>query len=770
MDSTSDSWMAAELRRRASEYRRWENGRVFVGTWNVNNKGPPSDSVPEWLHQEGGIIPDVYALGLQEVDLTAAGLVSKERVDKIQPWIDCLSASVNTAHHGVRYELIGSKQMVGLLLVVFVRLEARRHVSDVSLQTVGTGFMGVMGNKGAVALSMRYYDTSLCFVNAHLAAGESSVDRRNQDYQEITRRLSFGSDPAGEGGVGLFDHHYVFWFGDLNYRLNTTMSIPQACDASTAGKNSELRRLLTLDQLVQLRAANIVFQGFTEPPITFPPTYKFVPGTHTYTDDQGEKLRLPAWCDRIMYLVRPADPYTLFSPQTVGVGVRPLGTVENGTSVSTEEYLGRHGIYPGGIRSGHVSPLDRVQASVEDGPLSPEVGGMRLGNIPCAATFPQKPLLLSAATTRGGEACETLCYESIYAHALTMSDHKPVRSTFLIRVPITDNEALQKVREDVARRLDALENGCLPQITLSSQFVDFGKVELNVVSKRTVTLQNTGSGPLDWVMVPKPGASTPTPPWLHVSPINSHLEVGESVTLTFSLFVNDDLAGPLNTGDSDLDDILVLHLRHGRDHYLSVRACWTQTAFACTIRELLEESRKVSPGARVPLHLWWLVHLVSTLGQGLQTPSLFVCSGVPSEVELIASCLDSPVNELNEVCRGLLDRAGEFSAHSAAEVLLRFLGSLSTPVFPTSAFSAAVQCQTSDQAVAVLTDSNLVPPTHYCSALYVVSLIRRVLSACRSSVGVDQLCLVFASHVLRSDGEPQPTKACHFLKLLVTAE
>lgn len=82
----------------------------------------------------------------------------------------------------------------------------------------------------------------------------------------------------------------IFWLGDLNYRIN---EIPgQLVD------RNDIRGLLKNDQLIQEMRKHNVFKGFTEGEIQFNPTYKYDPGTDQY--DSSEKMRAPAWCDRIL--------------------------------------------------------------------------------------------------------------------------------------------------------------------------------------------------------------------------------------------------------------------------------------------------------------------------------------------------------------------------------------------------------------------------------------------------------------------------------------
>ena len=69
---------------------------------------------------------------------------------------------------------------------------------------------------------------------------------------------------------------------------------------------AEIRRLLQYDQLIGEHRDGNLFAEFDEMEITFPPTYKYVPGSDNVYD-RGQfsgKSRLPAWCDRVMFSAR----------------------------------------------------------------------------------------------------------------------------------------------------------------------------------------------------------------------------------------------------------------------------------------------------------------------------------------------------------------------------------------------------------------------------------------------------------------------------------
>lgn len=134
---------------------------------------------------------------------------------------------------------------------------------------------------------MKIDETSIAFVTAHFAAGQSAVEDRNRDYATITAGLRFKND-----NVSACDH--VFWFGDFNYRLEADNGLARRLIG-----DGNLQDLWGRDQLRNQMEANQVFGGFKEGVLGFAPTYKYDVGTVVY--DTSEKQRVPAWTDRVLY-------------------------------------------------------------------------------------------------------------------------------------------------------------------------------------------------------------------------------------------------------------------------------------------------------------------------------------------------------------------------------------------------------------------------------------------------------------------------------------
>ena len=83
------------------------------------------------------------------------------------------------------------KHLVGIMLCVIAKEEHVPFMKRVQSQTAGVGVMGMMGNKGGAAIRLKFHDTSLCIVAAHLAAHRDNVAGRNADFANILQRVHF---------------------------------------------------------------------------------------------------------------------------------------------------------------------------------------------------------------------------------------------------------------------------------------------------------------------------------------------------------------------------------------------------------------------------------------------------------------------------------------------------------------------------------------------------------------------------------------------------
>ena len=109
------------------------------------------------------------------------------------------------------------KHLVGLLLCIFVKKHLCDSVKDVRTCSTGVGIMGVLGNKGGIGISMNVFDSSICFISAHLAAHTENVEGRNLDFKNIIERSiflaensSFDPDRDGSSSDQVFRRDLIF--------------------------------------------------------------------------------------------------------------------------------------------------------------------------------------------------------------------------------------------------------------------------------------------------------------------------------------------------------------------------------------------------------------------------------------------------------------------------------------------------------------------------------------------------------------------------------
>ncbi|NXY79800.1 PI5PA phosphatase, partial [Glareola pratincola] len=264
-------------------------GGITVVTWNVGTAMPPND-VTSLLHLNTGETNDVdmIAIGLQEVN----SKINKRLKDALftDQWSELFMDALSPFH----FVLVSTVRMQGVILLVFAKYYHLPFLQDIQTDCTRTGLGGYWGNKGGVSIRLSIFGHMVCFLNCHLPAHLEKAEQRKEDFATILHMQQF----EGHAASGILDHDLVFWFGDLNFRIESLdiRFVKYAIDSNI------LSQLWEKDQLNIAKSTWPVLSGFQEGPLNFPPTFKFDVGTNKY--DSSAKKRKPAWTDRILWKIK----------------------------------------------------------------------------------------------------------------------------------------------------------------------------------------------------------------------------------------------------------------------------------------------------------------------------------------------------------------------------------------------------------------------------------------------------------------------------------
>ena len=220
----------------------------------------------------------------------------------------------------------------------------------------------------------------------------------------------------------------------------------------------------------------------------------------------------------------------------------------------------------------------------------------------------------------------------------------------------------------------------MPDAQISAHQFEFGECKYLRSSTRTLEIENVGQVLCQFRFIPKLGEKLYCKPWLRIHPPIGMALPGERVAITLTLMVDHLTVGPLNTGAEKLEDIVILHLEHGKDYFISVSGDYQPTCFGQSLSSLVATPNPVrhttespagaagagdgaasqpvaaaaataaaeasaapppgsaSPAARltrklhIPKELWQLVDML--FKHGLAEPNLFLVSGAQTEIEV----------------------------------------------------------------------------------------------------------------------------------------
>ena len=171
--------------------------RTLIGSWNVAHAAP-DPNLTSWLPPGEVAAADLIAIGAQECEFE-----TEKGSSCHQDWLRAISAAIGPSHVLVRAETLGQMR-----LSLWARMAVVAGISACAADTVATGIGNVMANKGAVAVALWIWETPMVFINAHLAAHQQELKRRNLDYSNIVAGLGLSSYPCVDV---LFGFEHVVW-------------------------------------------------------------------------------------------------------------------------------------------------------------------------------------------------------------------------------------------------------------------------------------------------------------------------------------------------------------------------------------------------------------------------------------------------------------------------------------------------------------------------------------------------------------------------------
>jgi phosphatidylinositol-bisphosphatase len=572
-----------------------------------------------------------------------------------------------------------------------------------------------------------------------------------------------------------------------------------------ASLQATLDSLLPHDQLRHVQKKRKAFHdGWREGPITFLPTYKYDVGSMGMFDS-SEKKRAPSWCDRILYRTR-RDKLDY-----------DRKTQEEQLARIKDEQMKARGIDHAGDDEDVLYDYDPDEDVAEE--LTPA---------PATNDYDEYD---EGEDEEQGEAVMTKegfvdrIHLDIYTshQRVLSSDHKPLDAVFTLEYDAVVPELKSKVQQEVARELDRAENEGRPGITVvvdhsqeveeftndsslsnrkpstgGVEGVEFGMVSFQKRKRRALTIANTSQVSSTFAFVERPSESGEgeliAPPWLTVSvgpeldeeqlalrdpKRDFTLEPGDAINAALDIFIDDiAMVRLLNEGTVKLDDVLVLRVTDGRDHFVPIRGSWLQSCFGRSIDELIRipeggvralrprpkgiEGGPVNRGQEVcwsaPRELFKLTEAVEALtdrviaeaamlenaqlpkevaGWPFDQSSWLLRDGNRREIQkgFVLAALDSDKN-LNESLPP--ETPAMERLEIMAEVLVMFLGSITDGIVTESlwtkldaditARSAAKQTLDTEETKAWVLDVLSASPNHNISFVFLTSMLNRVAS------------------------------------------
>ncbi|KAL7931308.1 DNase I-like protein [Trichoderma chlorosporum] len=402
---------------------------------------------------------------------------------------------------------------------------------------------------------------------------------RSSESDDETTTMS-----SRHSGEHSFDQSF-----DSESSLPDPDDFPEDPSQDPASLQATIDSLLPHDQLRRvIKQQKLFHDGWREGPISFLPTFKYDVGTFGLFDT-SEKQRAPSWCDRVLYRTRK-------DKEAYDKKVEEMKEAK----LKDEE-----------MRARGIEEDEDVLFSYDPDTDGEEQPPKAASN---EAYDEYEEYDINDTGAEADEDVQDQVSLDVYKshQRITSSDHKPVTSTFTLRYDTVDPEKKARIHSEIAFELDRAENEGRPGVTLIVEgghgqmegAVDFGEVAFFEAHSCSITIANTSSAAASFEFLHETqtseddlGVST----WLKTSfhrpdDDGSKSKLGASVTLepgeTILAIVEARVSEiphvrALNDGSCKLEDVLVLRVEGGKDHFVPVHGTWLPSCFGRSIDELI---------------------------------------------------------------------------------------------------------------------------------------------------------------------------------------
>lgn len=722
-------WFATEMSNSRQAFTQDKDLVLFTGTWNVNGRSPDATvDLSPWLFPQSlrNRPVDLYMIGLQEVQ-TLSG-VDAVRTDntKGHEWNKKIQHTLSSD-----FELIATRQLVGIMVFAFIRKNHTPYISNVQLSYAATGFLNA-GNKGGVAARFKLYNRTICCVACHLAAHTANVERRNQDFSDVARKASFMPEHDAELKIENYElqtlKHYSKSTIDTTFNSFTLPSNP-IMQGSASGSSSWLG--------LASAAANAFYDisaGANSSVLNNPNAITVL--DHDIIFWLGDlNYRIDASADKVLEYIRMCDWDNLYTYDQLQKQMQIC-----------EAFVG---FKEGPIQFAPTYKFERFENEY----AKDENGGFK--RIPAYTDRILWRFGVDEDDPNGMPDLSLDEYSS--AQSVFSSDHRPVYALFRMTFGVEDFTRKRKVEDEINKELDVRQANYKPSLQISSPFVDLGDVYFEQEYERTVSIRNVGTVPTIF------SAKTPSdfPRWVVFDRVHwqdIELAPGRSVSLDIRIVVSskNGTADVLCSEGCKMEATILLSANPGNvNELIQIRGRYMATTLGLSLetlsllsepvtnltksppsrtREILyrrefDDDQKSAPGIvplSVPKELWILIDALVCEHDGdkwshlNKFPSLFLGKVNKAEVQQVVKLIDNAERIPREV-----------SGDAIAACLLLVLEKMDGSVVPHFAYKRVVEAGYTEDENMARAVTDLFPPINRNVFWYIVGLLCQIPSVKR---------------------------------------